>query len=95
MPPYPHGYQGQAAIGAFLGASAAWRRGRRYELVPTRANAQPAFGCYLEDADAPVARAAGLIVLTVRAAHLAGITRFMDPDVFRVFGLPPTTPAAH
>jgi len=93
MPPYPHAYQGRAAIGAFLGASAAWRVGRRYALVLTRANAQPAFGCYLEDADAPVARAAGLIVLTVRADGLVGITRFMDPAVFRYFGLPPTTPA--
>src|SRR5262249_23707544 len=65
MPPYPHAYQGRDAIGRFLRASAAWRGPRRYTLVPTRANRQPAFGCYLDEADAPVARAAGLIVLAL------------------------------
>ena len=54
MPPAPHEYQGPAAIAAFLGASAAWRRPRgfRLELVPTHANTQPAFGCFLVAVDA-------------------------------------------
>jgi RNA polymerase sigma-70 factor (ECF subfamily) len=44
MPPAPHQYQGAAAIASFLRASAAWRAGRRFRLVPTRANTQPASG---------------------------------------------------
>ena len=52
MPPAPHEYQGTAAIAGFLAASAAGRGGRRFRLVPTRANGQPAFTCYL-DADRP------------------------------------------
>ena len=43
MPPLPHAYQGRAAIGAFL-RGAEERRGAPLRLVPTRANAQPAFG---------------------------------------------------
>ena len=65
MPPAPHQYQGVAAIASFLRASAAWRAGRRFRLVATRANTQPAFGCYLEDGRAPTAGAAGLVVLSL------------------------------
>ena len=46
MPPLPHAYQGRDAIGAFL-RGAEERRGAPMRLVPTRANTQPAFGCYL------------------------------------------------
>jgi RNA polymerase sigma-70 factor (ECF subfamily) len=93
MPPAPHQYQGAAAIGAFLRTSAAWRDGRRFRLVPTRANTQPAFGCYLGDAGAPgapVARAAGLIVLALDGERISAVTRFLDNAVLRPFGLPQT-----
>ena len=46
MPPEPHEYQGHAAIGVFLDNRAV-RRGTPLRLVPTGANGQPAFGCYL------------------------------------------------
>jgi RNA polymerase sigma-70 factor (TIGR02960 family) len=90
MPPAPHQYQGAAAIGSFLRTSAAWREGRRFRLVPTRANTQPAFGCYLADAGAPVAGAAGLIVLTLDGERISAISRFLDNAVLRPFGLPQT-----
>ncbi|MGH9117180.1 MAG: RNA polymerase subunit sigma-70 [Acidimicrobiales bacterium] len=90
MPPCPHSYQGRAAIGDFLAASAAWRGVRRYQLVATRANTQPAFGCYLEDPNPPTSQPAGLIVLTLDADRLSTITRFMDTSVFPHFGLSPT-----
>jgi RNA polymerase sigma-70 factor (TIGR02960 family) len=82
MPPAPHEYKGAAAIAGFLGASAAWRAGRPYSLLPTRANAQPAFGCYLDAAPA------GLVVLTLDGDRIARITRFMDDTLFPAFGLP-------
>ena len=47
MPPSPLEYQGHAAVASFLRASAEWRGGSRFRLVPTRANTQPAFGLYI------------------------------------------------
>lgn len=82
MPPAPHQYIGMAAIAGFLRASADWRAGRRYSLLPTRANAQPAFGCYLDAAPA------GLVVLTLDGDRIARVTRFMDDTLFPAFGLP-------
>jgi RNA polymerase sigma-70 factor (ECF subfamily) len=49
MPPYPFEYQGRTAIASFL-SDRARLRGAPLRLVPTRANGQPAFGCYLPDA---------------------------------------------
>jgi RNA polymerase sigma-70 factor (ECF subfamily) len=88
MPPAPHEYQGAAAIAAFLGASTAWHGVRRFRLVPTRANTQPAFACYLGIPGEPAAEAAGLIVLTLAGDRIRAITRFLDTAVFDHFGLP-------
>jgi len=92
MPPEPLEYQGPLAIGQFLSAVPAGGALERFRLVPTRANGQPAFGCYLRDAHAPVAHAYGLMVLTLRGNHVAAITGFPDTSVFRSFGLPRTLP---
>jgi RNA polymerase sigma-70 factor (ECF subfamily) len=75
MPPAPHRYDGTAAIAAFLRASAAWRRGRHVRLTETRANTQPAFGCYLTEFAEPVAHTTGLIVLTLQDDRIRAITR--------------------
>jgi RNA polymerase sigma-70 factor (TIGR02960 family) len=90
MPPEPLEYQGPAAIARFLSTVPAGGRLDRFRLVPTRANGQPAFGCYLRDAQAPIAHAYGLMVLTVRGDRVAAITGFPDTSVFRSFGLPRT-----
>ena len=71
MPPAPHEYQGPAAIASFLDASATWRAGRRFRLVPTRANARPAFGCYLDDPGTASAHATGLIALTFDGGRIS------------------------
>jgi RNA polymerase sigma-70 factor (TIGR02960 family) len=92
MPPAPHEYQGAAAIAGFLVASAAWRSGRRFRLAPTRANTQPAYGCYLPDTDAPMSYAAGLIVLTLDGDRISAITRFLDDALMGRFGLPDALP---
>ena len=47
-PPYPFEYQGIEAITVFLDDRARLR-GAPLRVVPTRANGQPAFGCYLDD----------------------------------------------
>lgn len=87
MPPAPHEYHGRDAICAFLRASAGWRVGRRLWLVPTRANTQPAFGCYLDDQGGQRRISLGMIVLTVRGDRLSAVTRFLDGDLPQLFGL--------
>jgi len=90
MPPEPLEYQGAAAIGRFLSTVPAGGALDRFRLVPTRANGQPAFGCYLRDEHAPIAHAYGLMVLTIRGNRVAAITGFPDTSVFASFGLPRT-----
>ncbi|WP_232666434.1 RNA polymerase subunit sigma-70 [Pseudonocardia sp. TRM90224] len=83
MPPAPHEYHGRAAVAAFLTVSMGWSGRGATTLLPTRANTQPAFGCYLGG------RPAGLIVLTLRGDRIATITRFLEADFPRL-GLPAT-----
>ncbi|HEV2378066.1 MAG TPA: sigma-70 family RNA polymerase sigma factor [Streptosporangiaceae bacterium] len=88
MPPVPLEYQGRELVGRFF-ASVAFRQSRRYRLVPTGANGQPAFGVYLRDPVNHVAHAFGLLVVTLTSEHISVITRF-DNSVLARFGLPRT-----
>jgi RNA polymerase sigma-70 factor (TIGR02960 family) len=87
MPPLPHAYQGRSAIGTFL-RGAEERRGAPMRLMATRANTQPAFGCYLWLPEGEVARAFSLLVLTLAGEEISAITWFADSSVFPRFGLP-------
>jgi len=93
MPPAILEYQGPLAIAAFLQHGAAWRGNRHYRLIPSRANGQLAYGCYLEDAHAPVFRAHGLIMLTLEGERISAITRFIDNSILSRFGFPRTLAA--
>jgi RNA polymerase sigma-70 factor, ECF subfamily len=88
MPPVTLEFQGRKAIAGFLRDITTWRGPRRYRLIPTRANGQPAFGCYLQEAQAPVFRARGMIVLTLAGDRISAITRFVDNSNLGRFGLP-------
>jgi RNA polymerase sigma-70 factor (ECF subfamily) len=90
MPPEPYEYQGRQAIARFLQDRDA--RVGVLRLVPTRANGQPAFGCYLPDAHAPIARARGLMVLTLTDDRISAITWFGERSLLSHFGLPRTLP---
>lgn len=90
MPPAPLEYEGRDAIGRFLSIVPGGGALDRFRLVPTRANGQPAFGCYLRDAHAPVLHAYGLMVLTLTGDRVSAITGFPDTSVFGSFGLPRT-----
>jgi RNA polymerase sigma-70 factor (TIGR02960 family) len=86
MPPEPYEYQGRTAIGVFL-------RGRevsrgRLRLVPTRANGQPAFACYLPSAQSDIARPYAMFILTLQGGQISAVTWFADSSVFPHFGLP-------
>jgi RNA polymerase sigma-70 factor (TIGR02960 family) len=87
MPPLPHAYQGHNTISAFLRGNEE-RRGTPLQLVPTRANTQPAFGCYLRVRETDVARAYALFVLTLEGDQISAITWFADSGVLPLFGLP-------
>ena len=86
MPPEPWEYQGAAAIGGFLRGREVARGTMR--LVPTRANGEPAFACYLPSAHTEAARPYALFVLTLDADRISAITWFADSSVLRQFGLP-------
>ena len=89
MPPLPLVHQGHDAIAAFL-REREEVRGAPLRLVPTRANAQPAFGAYLPDPQTATAHPRGLFVLTLEGDAVRGITWFSDAGLFPRFGLPPT-----
>jgi RNA polymerase sigma-70 factor (TIGR02960 family) len=90
MPPEAAEYVGPEAIGRFLSTVPASGALERFRLVPTRANGQPAFGCYLKDPHTPIAHAYGLMVLSLRGDRVAGLAGFADTAVFASFGLPRT-----
>jgi RNA polymerase sigma-70 factor (TIGR02960 family) len=89
MPPMPFEYEGRDVVGRFcaglLGA------GRRFYLVPTRANGQPAFGAYLRT-PAGVSHGIGLYVLTLAGDRICALSRF-ENSVFPRFGLPRSLPS--
>ena len=85
MPPAPHLYHGADAIAGFLRSGAAGRAGQRLGLIPTRANRQHGFVCFLGDAGDPRARPSGVIVLDISAGRITGITRFLQPTLVKIF----------
>jgi RNA polymerase sigma-70 factor (TIGR02960 family) len=87
MPPQPYEYKGAVAIAGFL-RDRAIRRGAPLRLVPTRANTQPAFGCYLPAPEGGIARAYGFLVLSLEGERISTITWFFDTGLFPHFGLP-------
>jgi RNA polymerase sigma-70 factor (TIGR02960 family) len=89
MPPMPFEYQGRELVARFFGTI--FGAGRRFELVPTRANGQPAFGAYLRD-PAGVRHGVGLFVLTLTGDRICALTRF-ENSVLPSFGLPRSLPA--
>ena len=90
MPPVPLEYQGRELAARFH-ADVTFRYGRRFRLVATRANGQPAFGMYLRDHRTGIAHANGLLVLTLAGSRICVMTRF-DNSVLPRFGFPRTLP---
>lgn len=92
MRPLPVEYQGRSAARHFF-ESVAFPGGMpRYRLVATRANGQPAFGCYLRDPEDGCSHACGLVVLTIAGGQITAIDRFVDNSLMPRFGLPRTLP---
>jgi RNA polymerase sigma-70 factor (ECF subfamily) len=88
MPPWPLGFRGRSAAAGLL-STVVFRGGtRRFRLVPTRANGQPAFACYFTDRDAPAASGNGMIVLSLAGSRIGGVTWFLDNALLHRFGVP-------
>ena len=87
MPPWAEWFQGRDAVLDFL-PRGPFRDGRRWKLVPTRANGQPAMGAYWLDGDGAL-HAEGIVVLSFgQSGGISQIASFRDPDLFPKFGLP-------
>ena len=88
MPPIPLEWHGRDVVARFY--ASVFRPGRTYDLVPTRANGQLAFGAYLHTPSG-IRHGAGLLVLTATGDRISALTRF-DNDVLPWFGLPRSLP---
>jgi RNA polymerase sigma-70 factor (ECF subfamily) len=88
MPPMPLEYEGRDVVARFC--AGILRPGRRFDLVPTRANGQPAFGTYLRGPTG-IRHGTGLFVLTLTGDRICAMTRF-ENSVYPWFGLPPSLP---
>jgi RNA polymerase sigma-70 factor (ECF subfamily) len=88
MPPFPLEYEGRDAVAAFY--ASIFRSSRRFDLVPARANGQPAFGAYLR-APSGIRHGTGILVLTLTRGRIGAVTRF-DESVLPWFGLPQSLP---
>jgi len=88
MPPMPLEYQGRDLVVRFC--DGIFGAGRRFDLVATRANGQPAFGAYLRGADG-ISHGIGLIVLTLSGDRICAMTRF-ENSALPWFDLPRTLP---
>jgi hypothetical protein len=88
MPPMPFEYAGRDVVTRFF--ASLFGSGRRFDLMPTRANGQPAFGAYLR-ASTGIRHGIGLIVLTLTGDRICAMTRF-ESNVLPSVGLPRTLP---
>ena len=89
MPPYPLEYEGRDVVARFF--AELFTAGRRVDLVPARANGQPAFGTYLAAASGP-RPATGLITITLAGDRICATSRF-EASLLPRFGLPLSLPA--
>lgn len=89
MPPIPLEYRGRDGVARFF--AFVFRSVQKIQLVPTRANGQPAFGVYRQT---PAANfGVGLLAVTLAGNKISAITRF-ENTVLPVFGLPQSLPVA-
>jgi RNA polymerase sigma-70 factor (ECF subfamily) len=89
MPPMPFEYEGRDLVARFC--ASIFRAGRRFDLLPTRGNGQPAFGAYVRATDG-ISHGMGLYVLTLTGDRICSMTRF-ENTVLPSFGLPRSLPS--
>jgi RNA polymerase sigma-70 factor (TIGR02960 family) len=88
MPPVPFGFEGRDAVTRYCAAGFA--AGSGFDMIPVRANGQPAFGVYLRG-PAGIRHATAFYVLTLTGGQICAMTRF-EASVLPWFGLPRSLP---
>ena len=88
MPPLPFEYEGHDPANRFF--ASVFGSGQKFDLVPRRANGQPALGAYVRDATG-TSHGVGLFVLTLSGDRICALTRF-ENTVFPWFGLARSLP---
>jgi RNA polymerase sigma-70 factor (TIGR02960 family) len=89
MPPLPFEYQGREPASRFF--AGIFGSGRKFQLLPTRANGQPAVGAYVRDSTG-ISHGVGLFVLALADDEISAMTRF-ENTVLPWFGLPRSIPS--
>ncbi|HEX3090778.1 MAG TPA: sigma-70 family RNA polymerase sigma factor [Ilumatobacteraceae bacterium] len=89
MPPMPFEYEGRDVVVNFC--ASIFDSGRRFDLVATRANGQPAFGAYVRGPDG-ISHGVGLYVLSLSGDRISSMLRF-ENGVLPWFGLPRSIPS--
>jgi RNA polymerase sigma-70 factor (ECF subfamily) len=87
MPPLPSWYSGRAQIASFL-RSYPFRAGRRWKMVATSANGQPALATYEWNETAGAFTPHSISVLTLRGSEIEEIMAFLNPELLTPFALP-------
>jgi RNA polymerase sigma-70 factor, ECF subfamily len=87
MPPLPTWVDGREQVAVFLRAYP-FSGIRRWRMVPTSANGQPALATYAWDERSAAFMSHSLSVLTLREGKIEEITAFMTRDPFPHFHLP-------
>src|SRR4051812_30835666 len=90
MPPVPLEYHGRDVVARFY--ASIFRPGREFDLLPTRANGQPAYGVYRRAPTGGIRHGSGILVLTLTGDRICAMTRF-DNNVLPWFGLPRSLPS--
>lgn len=88
MAPAPNWFQGRSAIATFFHQLCFSDHPKRYRLIATGANWQPACAAYEWEAEAGHYRFSGTMALRVETGQVAEITGFGDPGLFALFGIP-------
>jgi RNA polymerase sigma-70 factor (ECF subfamily) len=89
MPPSPSWYRGRLAVTTLVGAMAFGGDAHgRWRLLPTVANACPAFAVYQYDEPSGVYQAFGLQVLSIKDSLVVDIVAYLTPSIVNAFGLP-------
>jgi RNA polymerase sigma-70 factor (TIGR02960 family) len=89
MPPLPFEYHGHEPASRFF--ASIFGSGRKFQLLPTRANGQPAVGAYVRDSTG-ISHGVGLFVVTLAGDQISAMTRF-ENTVLPWFGLPRLIPS--
>jgi RNA polymerase sigma-70 factor (ECF subfamily) len=91
MPPWKEWYKGRARIRAFFAYAFDWAWSSpvgSFRMVPTRANAEAAFGTYVRRPGESKYHPHALQVLTIKQGQVNGLTLFVGQRFFPAFGLP-------